>query len=253
MMDDQDPLIDRLRGLGRHPVDPATAARHLGAMASTGGHTARAVKFKVGAALFAGLVLGGTGFATAGAPPRPAQDAAHSALSKVGLEVPKGHGPARYNGPECGTDPQTHQPFANHGQYVRSHQADPNAGSSRCGKPIQAGSETTNATEAPDSNEKPDSNEAGPGSAYGNRGHGKHDHPTDSTAPSTTQLHPQASLTTTHKPLTAPASPTAGRGDNHLDTDTDIDISIDNDAGVHHQFDLVHDRRVKVGARRDRR
>src|SRR5579859_2291059 len=171
-MDDRDPLIDRLHSLSRHSVGPATAARHLAAIAVVGGRTARAVKLKVGAALFAGLMLGGAGLATAGALPGPAQGVAHSALSTVGLNVPNSHGPARYNGPECGTDSQTHQPFANHGQYVRAHKADPNAGSSRCGKPVQAGTDTSNDTEAPDANQ------AGPpGSTHGNRGKGKADHP----------------------------------------------------------------------------
>jgi hypothetical protein len=204
-MEDHDPLIDRLRSLGHQPVGPATAARHLGAIASVGGRTARVVKLKVGAALFAGLMLGGAGLATAGALPGPAQDVAHSALSNVGVAVPKSHGPARYNGPECGTDPQTHQPFSNHGQYVRAHKADPNAGASRCGKPVQAGTDTTDGTEAPDSNQA-----NAPGSAHGNRGKGKPDHPSDSTVPSTTQPPRQATPTTTQKPLTGPTSPTSG-------------------------------------------
>src|SRR5579859_5675698 len=132
-------------------------------------------------------MLGSAGLATAGALPGPAQDVAHNTLSKVGLDVAKSHGPARYNGPECGTDPQTHQPFANHGQYVRAHKADPTAGSSRCGMPVQAGTGTTN------DSEPPDASQAGPpGSVHGNHGKAKPDHPTDSTVPSTTQPHPQA-------------------------------------------------------------
>src|SRR5579859_7230494 len=171
-MDDHDPLIDRLRSLGHDPVDSATAARDLGAMASVGARTGRAMKLKVGGVFFAGLMLGGAGLASAGALPGPAQDVAHAALSKAGLNVPNSHGPARYNGAECGTDPQTHQPYANHGQYVKAHKADPNTGSSRCGKPVQAGTDTSNDTEAPDANQ------AGPpGSTHGNRGKGKADHP----------------------------------------------------------------------------
>ena len=177
-MDEHDPLIDRLRDLGRQPLDSATAFRHLSAMASVGGRSARAAKLKVGAAFFAGLMLGGTGLATAGALPGPAQDVAHSALSNVGVAVPNGHGPARYNGPECGTDPQTNLPFRNHGQYVRAHAGDPNAGASRCGKPLHAGTPTSAGTskdtEQPgttETTEKPEApdNAGNPGKGHANK------------------------------------------------------------------------------------
>jgi hypothetical protein len=179
-MDEQDHLIDRLRSLGRQPVDATVAAHHLRAIAGFGGRTGRAVKFKVGAALLAGFMLGGAGLATAGALPGPAQNVARTALSKMGLDVPTSHGPARYNDPKCGTDPNTHQAFKNHGQYVRVHKGDPNAGSSRCGKPIQAAVDTTNDTEAPGTGHI-----APPGVAHGKKAKGKPDQPTDGTTEST--------------------------------------------------------------------
>jgi hypothetical protein len=138
--------------LGRGAIDPGVAARHLGAIAGVRVRTPRLVKLKIGIAFAAGLILGGTGLASAGVLPAPAQDVAHGTLSQVGVSVPKGHGghgPARYNGPECRGGP-----YANHGQYVRTHKSDPNAGKSRCGKPVQAGNdEATNSTKAPEAPE----------------------------------------------------------------------------------------------------
>ncbi|HET6963414.1 MAG TPA: hypothetical protein VFH58_01495 [Acidimicrobiales bacterium] len=193
-MDEHDPLIERLRGLGRGRIDPAVAGRHLGAMAGVRSRTGRFVKLKVGAAFAAGLVFGGTGLASAGVLPASVQDAAHGALSQVGVSVPRGHsgqnghGPARYNGPECAGGP-----YANHGQYVRAHKSDPNAGASRCGKPIQAGSDSTsNGTEAPETPEAPESpgTSGSPGSPANGQGdhaagtHGGHGHGKPANAPS---------------------------------------------------------------------
>jgi hypothetical protein len=179
-MDEHEPLIERLRGLGQHPVDPATAGRHLGAMAGVRHPRARAVKLKVGGAFFAGLLIGGTGLATAGALPGPAQDAAHSALSTVGVNVPDGH--QRYNNPaDCGASAN----YRNHGQYVKANKAkNPKADQSRCGKPLVAGTgdgtnetegpEPAEAPEPPEAPEAPDSQDNGKsGAAHANKG--KHD------------------------------------------------------------------------------
>jgi len=176
-MDDHDPLIERLRALGRAPVDPATASNHLSAMAAVRATRRQWTRAKVGAAFFAGLVVGGTGLASAGALPAPVQDAAHSALSTVGVDVPKGHQPARYSGPECGSDPTTHQPFRNHGQYVRAHAGAPTADASRCGKPIQAGTGGPDTSETSEPGEPSEASGGGPPpSAHGHgaqgQGHG---------------------------------------------------------------------------------
>lgn len=210
-MDENDPLVERLRGLAGHGIDPSVASGHLDAIARVPTRTYRFAKLKVGVAFFAGLMLGGTGLAYAGALPAPVQDAAHGALSQVGLSVPRGHGPARYNGPEC-----TGGPYANHGQYVRSHKSDPNAGSSRCGKPVQAGtgagSDGTEAPEAPDNNQ---GDTRGGGHGHGHQGDKGSPGATPltpsapSTSPATTVPTPTTSPSTTTTTTTAPTSPTS--------------------------------------------
>ena len=142
-VDDNDPLIERLRGLGRQALDPVTTARHLRALPGRRRRSTSWTKAKVGTAFFAGLMLAGGGLVSAGAMPGPAQAVAHTALAKVGVAVP--NRPQRYNGPECGANAN----YRNHGQYVRTHTQDPNAGQSRCGKPIQAGGDTTGTTKPP--------------------------------------------------------------------------------------------------------
>ncbi len=129
-------------------------------------------KVKVGAAFGIGILVGSAGLATAGALPGPAQGVAHTVLSTVGVHVPGG--PQRYDGPECGGT------YKNHGQYVRSHTQDPDAGQSRCGKPIQAGtgSDSTDGPDTPgNSSGSASSNSSGhsPGNSFGSapgNGHG---------------------------------------------------------------------------------
>ncbi len=155
-MEEHDPIVESLRSLGEQPVDPVTASRHLSRMAGVRARTSFSTKVKIGAALGIGLFVGGSGLATAGALPGPAQDVAHTVLSSVSVNVPGG--PQRYNGPECGGT------YKNHGQYVRTHTQDPNGGQSRCGKPIQAGtgSDSTDAPDTPDkSSGAPQGNVAG--------------------------------------------------------------------------------------------
>ena len=164
-MDNEDALAARLRELGSHPVDPASSSRHLSAMATVGrGRRRLWTRLKVGAAFGAGLLLGGTGLASAGALPTSAQDVANKTLAKVGVKVPQGT--ERFNDPAiCGTDPATQQPFGNHGQYVKAHQGDPAAAQSRCGKPLKAGQE-----EAP--SDKPAVDPSDPSAGKGNAGKG---------------------------------------------------------------------------------
>jgi hypothetical protein len=159
-MEDHDPVIETLRELGRRPVDPAVVTRHLSRMAGIRPRTPFSTKVKVGAAFAAGLLVGGTGLATAGALPSPVQSVAHTVFSSVGVDVPGGP-PQRYNGPECGANAD----YKNHGQHTQ----DPNAGQSRCGKPIQAGTNgDTSSTDAPDTPGGPP-----PGHGHGNgNGHG---------------------------------------------------------------------------------
>jgi len=159
-MDDHDPLIDRLQALGHQPVDPATASHHLTAMATaTAGHRRLWSRLKVGGAFGVGLIVGGTGLASAGALPGPAQDVAHKALSTVGVKVPKStQGTERFIDPAvCGIDPATQRPFRNHGQYVQAHPDDPAAAQSQCGKPLKAdaGPDQTPSVKTPENPSEP--------------------------------------------------------------------------------------------------
>ena len=144
---DHQDVVERLRALGQQPVEPALASAHLTAMAGGRPGTRGWTRLKVGGAFLAGLLLGGTGLASAGALPDPVQQAAHSALRQVGIDVPPGHD--RYDGPECGKDANG-QAFRNHGQYVKANKANnPEAGKSRCGKPVKAGQGSTTSSSAP--------------------------------------------------------------------------------------------------------
>ncbi len=126
---EHDDLEQRLAGLGRQPLPPGLASEHLTRIAEAGTTSRWPSKLRVGAAFLAGLLLGGSGLAAAGALPDPVQHAAHRALDTVGVDVPD---PERYHGAECGDEVKR-----NHGAYVRD---DHSLAQSRCGKPVQAGS-----------------------------------------------------------------------------------------------------------------
>lgn len=147
-------LTDRLRALGSEPVDAHTQGVHLSMMATAAAPAAKrgSAWAKLAAAFSAGVLLGGTGLASAGMLPDGAQDVAHTTLAKVGVEVPVGT--ARYNDPAvCGTD-EDGKPWKNHGQYVKAHKGDPDASKSDCGKPLSSlgddEDETTTSTTVPD-------------------------------------------------------------------------------------------------------
>ena len=143
-MTDHSGLEDRLRRLGGRPIDPSVASQHLTAIASVAPSrtTTLGQRLRVGAAFAAGILIGGTGLASAGAL-GPAQGVAHDALGQVGISVPddegKGGKKARYNGPEC-TDAEGNpiEDLKNHGQYVRSQEKGDRsaAAQSNCGKPL---------------------------------------------------------------------------------------------------------------------
>jgi hypothetical protein len=143
MMNEDEDLISRLRGLGRRPVDSHVAARHLSSMedgAGVGASWPGRHRLKVVAAFAVGLMVGTSGLATAGALPNGAQEVAHRTLGAVGVKVPHGD---RYQGPECGGE------VKNHGQYVKSQPKEnrAEAAKSRCGKPVQAGTGADDADE----------------------------------------------------------------------------------------------------------
>ena len=82
---------------------------------------------RVAGIVVAGVLVGSTSLAAAGALPDPAQHFAHRALDNVGVEVPD---PQRYHGPECGAEVKK-----NHGAYVRDDKA---LAKSDCGKKVKA-------------------------------------------------------------------------------------------------------------------
>jgi len=160
-----DSVISRLTSLGEQPIDAALASEQLTAIAIT---PAREPwfrqKLQVAAALVAGLLIGSTGLAAAGALPDTAQQAAHSALRTVGVNVPPGHDRVTEG---CGTD-ENGEPFKNHGQYVKAHKDDPEAAKSDCGKPKKSVNDGTEG----DAND-PECPTPDPTAAATDNGHGK--------------------------------------------------------------------------------
>ena len=130
-MNENDDLIRRLRALGRHSVDPAVASSHLSKVTSPSASGGRSHRLRTAGVFLAGLLLGGTGLASAGALPAPAQKIAHDTLGAVGVKVPGGE---RYQGVECGG-------AKNHGQYVRSQPKGERAAAAKslCGKKTGSG------------------------------------------------------------------------------------------------------------------
>ncbi len=72
MTDELDPIVSRLRALGRRPVEPALQSDHLTRMAATsatpaGFRSAFGTRVKIGVGVLAGFLIGATGLTTAGA------------------------------------------------------------------------------------------------------------------------------------------------------------------------------------------
>ena len=131
-MNDYEDLENRLNTLGRQPVEPALASRHLTAMTNVLPRRNLMQRLRIVGAFAVGVLVGTTGLASAGALPGGMQEVAHDTLGAVGVDVPRGE---RYQGAECGGE------VKNHGQYVKSQPKEKRAeaAASRCGKPIQAG------------------------------------------------------------------------------------------------------------------
>jgi hypothetical protein len=204
--DSHDELVQRLRVMGATPLDAGAAHkvhnRVLGFRASRSG--LKTVRWVMAAAL-AGFVAGSVGLAAADVLPAPAQDAVHNALNVVGVHVPPGH--ERYNDPAVCPG----GPYRNHGEYVRTHKDDPDAGASPCGKPIKSltkddKSDGDNRPSTPRTNQgaqKPDkSNKNNNG-----QGHGKPADDKPNTAPPSTTGSP--STTSPEPPSTVPNTTTS--------------------------------------------
>lgn len=137
-MEGYEEIEARLRALREQPVDPAVASRHLRAMAAVARPASRLARLKVAAAFAAGLVLGGTGLASAGVMGETVQNRLADTAEKVGIDLPGGT-PRWHDDTVCGTTR-----YKNHGQYVK-HGVDPQ---SDCGKPLPSvGKATRGGTE----------------------------------------------------------------------------------------------------------
>jgi hypothetical protein len=165
-------VIERLQAFGSAPLAvgiPNRARAVRGRKARVSGGRA---KWLIAGSL-AGFMAGSVGLAAADVLPAPVQDVAHHALDSVGVHVPPGH--QRFNDPA--TCPGG--PYANHGAYVRAHHDDPNAGSSPCGKPVQAVNpgQDSNSDEQPGNHgkgSKPNGTNPGNGKGKGHdNGHGE--------------------------------------------------------------------------------
>lgn len=187
-MNEFDDLISRLGALASDDIDEGLAQQHLAALASVPQavpqYRSRA-RTLVAGALVAGALAGSATMAGAvtGSLPDVAQDKVHTALAKVGVDVPKGKsaeakaraaeakaqrraeaGKANEGG-SGGTDrflgdattpctlPDGSAFIGNHGDWVTAHPDDPatadvnereEAAKSRCGKPVQAGDGSDN-------------------------------------------------------------------------------------------------------------
>lgn len=149
-MPDEDAVIARLHALAAHPVDEHVADSHarLMALAPSGGGSRMRVRTMVAGGTLVAAMLTGTGIAAAaGNLPDPVQNAAHSALAKVGVDVPKGTPRSTE-----GCDGKT---YKNHGQFVRSQpkEARAEAAKSPCGKPLVSQDGTKPGDDDADENE----------------------------------------------------------------------------------------------------
>lgn len=127
-MEEHEDVRRRLGAIGTQPVDPALQSAHLTALAQMPARRSLRPKLRTAGVFLAGLLVGGSGLAAAGALPDPAQHAAHRVLDGVGIDVPD---PERYHGPECGAEVKR-----NHGAYVHD---DHDLAGADCGKPVGAG------------------------------------------------------------------------------------------------------------------
>lgn len=125
-------LIARLNALAV-PVDDEVAAQHAEIMGSV---PAAATRHRTRAMVAGGTLVvamfAGTGIAAAaGNLPAPVQKVAHSALAKVGVDVPKERSTEGCNG----------KTYKNHGQFMKDQpkggEARSAAAKSKCGKPIK--------------------------------------------------------------------------------------------------------------------
>ncbi len=133
--------VERLRALGRRPVDPATASAHLTAMAAASPRRSPwRTKAALAGAFLAGLLLGGTGLATAGALPEPAQAVAYNVLHPMGLNVPHPHAGNPCKGPPVWARERREPTAEEQAEHERVRREEcPQRGEGRQGPPAHAG------------------------------------------------------------------------------------------------------------------
>ena len=160
--DDFEDLRRRLAAAGAAPLDPAVAARTQARLSGARPSPRPRIPRKlVLVAATVGFVLGSVGLAAADTLPDSVQEAAHDALAQVGMHVPPGHD--RYNDPVVCPG----GPYKNHGEYVRTHKDDPDAGATPCGKPVKS---TASGDDATGDQARPGDDETGPPPwAHGNK------------------------------------------------------------------------------------
>jgi hypothetical protein len=213
-MNEHDPFSDqdylamrgRLRALGSAPLHSGVADRVLERVRSGVRPKLRGGRLKLlSAVAIAGFAASGVGLAAADVLPAPVQDAAHRALDTVGVNVPPGHN--RYN--DATVCPGG--PYANHGAYVRAHSSDPNAGKSKCGKPVKSVNPSTGTGGADDRGQG--AGQGKPSRAHGNGKPKKDDAesaaPSPTTAPKKPSATPAPTSSTTSAPTTTAPTTTA--------------------------------------------
>lgn len=127
-----DELIARLNAFASVPLDEELAFQHAELMESvTPAPTRHRVRNLVAGGTLVAAMFAGTGIAAAaGNLPGPVQKAAHSALAKVGVDVPKERSTEGCGGKE----------YKNHGQFMKDQpkggEARSAAAKSKCGKPV---------------------------------------------------------------------------------------------------------------------
>jgi hypothetical protein len=140
-------LPERLRALGRHPIEPAVQSQHLTAMANFAQPSRRRVapRLRIAAALVIGLLALSSGLAVADVDAGPITAVGKKVVGAVGVDVNDNkvtHGTERYYGSEC-LRIDGGKGARNRGQYlkwVRENHPDMLAAAkaSNCGKPVQS-------------------------------------------------------------------------------------------------------------------
>jgi hypothetical protein len=154
--DDDLVLPDRLRALGRHPIEPAVQSRHLAALANFRQRSRGRIAFRLqmAAALVIGLLAVSSGLAVAEVDAGPISAVGKKLVGVVGVDIKDAkvtHGTERHYGAEC-LQVEAGKGARNRGQYlkwVREHHPDMLAAAkaSNCGKPVKSG---TNPDDGPD-------------------------------------------------------------------------------------------------------